>query len=56
MPRVRHKGKGRQTDLTLEQEIELTCGPDPHRPAFQSPFTRRAAWHEHRDELLAAVN
>ena len=56
MPRVRRRGRGRQTDLDIGQHFELTIGPDDHRPAFKSPFTRRAAWFMHKDDLLAAVN
>ena len=68
MPRKRRTGKARKGELTNDQFWELTLGPpapddeaftSPHRlrrSAFESPFLRRAAWHEHRGEIMEFHN
>ena len=64
MPRKRRKAKVRTGEMSNDQFWELKLGlpgPDseaftsPHRlrrSAFESPFLRRAAWYQHRDELM----
>jgi hypothetical protein len=47
--------KKRHDELTMEQEFELRIGPHGYgQSAFPSEAARRAAWDEHRDELVAA--
>ncbi len=41
--------------LNLEQYLELLLGPK-EASAFRTDFARRAAWHEHRAELLPLVD
>ena len=54
MPRTRRMAKTRKTELTLDQEDELLLGPGGKGISdFESPFLRRAAWYEHREDLMA---
>ncbi len=53
MPRRRRIDKKRRSELTMEETFELTIGPHHSGSAFPSDAARRAAWVEHRDELLA---
>jgi len=54
MPRVRRMAKTRKTELTYDQEDELLLGPGGRGISdFESPFSRRAAWYENREELMA---
>jgi hypothetical protein len=55
MPRKRRAVKTRRTELTEFQFWELLLGPGNDRGIsdFESPFTRKAAWYENRDELMA---
>jgi len=56
MPRSRRLAKTRRTELTEFQFWELLLGPGNDRGIsdFESPFLRRAAWYEHREELMEA--
>jgi len=51
MPRSRRKAKSRR-ELTEGQYFELLIGPGGPGSAFDSPFLRRAAWYEHKEELM----
>ena len=51
MPRSRRKSKSRR-ELTHDQFFELWIGPGGSVSAFESPFLRRAAWHENKEELM----
>jgi hypothetical protein len=42
-------------NLNLEQYLELLLGPK-EASAFDSDFARRAAWYQHRAELLPLVD
>jgi hypothetical protein len=54
MPRKRRTAKARRTELTYDQENELLYGPPGAALSdFESPFLRRAAWYEHREDLMA---
>jgi len=40
-------------ELTTDQFFSLLLGDVKHDPpTFESPFMRRAAWYEHRDEMM----
>lgn len=46
--------KKRHNELTMEEEFELLLGPqETGSSVFPSEAARRAAWREHRDEILA---
>lgn len=49
------KPRGMAGNLNLEQYLELLLGPKGVS-AFDTDFSRRAAWHEHRSELLPMVD
>lgn len=52
MPRSRRKSKSRR-ELTDPQFFELWIGPGGRGvSAFESPFLRRAAWYENKEELM----
>lgn len=51
MPRSRRKAKSRR-ELTHDQFFELLIGPGGSASAFESPFLRRAAWYENKEELM----
>lgn len=57
MPRRLRSGKARRDQLDRPQRTELRTGRSqrgPDGPAFADEDDRRAAWDEHREELLAA--
>jgi hypothetical protein len=51
MPQKR-KAKTHRDEFTDPQFFELRDGPDPFHPAFASPFLQRAAYYEHKEELM----
>lgn len=53
MPRKKRIDKMKPRELTMQQFMDLWCGGGGE--AFESPFLRRAAYFEHREELMEAT-
>jgi hypothetical protein len=55
---TKRRRRQQRRELTLDQEMELLCGPGATTPDgrvvsdFESPFVRRAAWYEHKADLM----
>ncbi len=52
MPRLQRRGLGRSDQLNVEERTDLWGAPLFGRPGFPDEAARRAAWFDHRDEML----